>query len=145
MLTAPASTSPTTVGHLLRDWRTRRRMSQLDLATEAGISARHLSFVETGPARPSREMVLHLAEYLDVPLRERNPLLIAAGYAPTYQATDLAAPEMHAVREAVDRLLAGHEPYPGDPRRSALGARRREPRPRSCSSKASRRTSSTRR
>src|SRR6476659_10053340 len=94
-----------TAGTLLREWRQRRRMSQLDLATEAGISARHLSFVETGRARPSREMVLHLAEYLDVPLRERNPLLIAAGYAPTYQATDLAAPEMHAVREAVDRLL----------------------------------------
>src|SRR6476620_10787516 len=98
------------VGTLLRDWRTRRRLSQLDLASEAEISARHLSFVETGRARPSREMVLHLAEYLDVPLRERNPLLIAAGYAPTYSATDFAAPEMASVREAVDRLLAAHEP-----------------------------------
>ena len=95
------------VGQLLRDWRTRRRLSQLDLATEAGISARHLSFVETGRARPSREMVLHLAEHLDVPLRERNPLLIAAGYAPTYHATDLDAPEMQSVRDAVERLLAG--------------------------------------
>ena len=87
-------------------------MSQLELATEAGISARHLSFVETGRARPSREMVLHLAEQLDVPLRDRNPLLIAFGYAPTYQTTDLDAPEMQAVRAAIDKLLDGHEPYP---------------------------------
>ncbi len=99
-------------GQLLRDWRIRRRMSQLDLASEAGISARHLSFVETGRSRPSRAMVLHLAEYLDVPLRERNPLLLAAGYAPTYQATDFDAPEMQAVRDVVGRLLAAHEPYP---------------------------------
>jgi transcriptional regulator with XRE-family HTH domain len=105
------STAPA-VGHMLRDWRLRRRMSQLDLATEAGISARHLSFVETGRSRPSREMVLHLAEQLDVPLRERNSLLIAAGYAPTYHATDLDAPEMLTVREAITRLLDGHEPYP---------------------------------
>src|SRR5690349_1319933 len=107
-----ATAAPVSVGHMLRDWRVRRRMSQLDLATAAGISSRHLSFVETGRARPSREMVLHLAEYLDVPLRERNPLLIAAGYAPSYQATDLDAPEMHSVREALERLLAAHEPYP---------------------------------
>ena len=106
------ATAAPSVGQLLRDWRTRRRMSQLDLANLAAISPRHLSFVETGRARPSREMVLHLAEYLDVPLRERNPLLIAAGYAPTYQATDFAAPEMSSVREAVGRLLAAHEPYP---------------------------------
>jgi transcriptional regulator with XRE-family HTH domain len=97
---------------MLRSWRMRRRMSQLDLATTAGISARHLSFVETGRARPSREMVLHLAQCLEVPLRERNPLLIAAGYAPTYEASDLDAPEMQAVRGAIDRLLDGHEPYP---------------------------------
>jgi transcriptional regulator with XRE-family HTH domain len=107
-----ATAAPVSVGHMLRDWRVRRRMSQLDLATAAGISSRHLSFVETGRARPSREMVLHLAEHLDIPLRERNPLLIAAGYAPSYQATDLAAPEMRAVRAAIDRLLDGHEPYP---------------------------------
>ncbi|HTL86065.1 MAG TPA: helix-turn-helix transcriptional regulator [Acidimicrobiia bacterium] len=107
-----ATAAPVSVGHMLRDWRVRRRMSQLELATAAGISSRHLSFVETGRARPSREMVLHLAEYLDIPLRERNPLLIAAGYAPSYQATDLAAPEMQAVRAAIDRLLDGHEPYP---------------------------------
>jgi transcriptional regulator with XRE-family HTH domain len=100
------------VGHLLRDWRTKRRMSQLDLANEAGISARHLSFVETGRSRPSREMVLHLADRLDVPLRERNALLMAGGFAPTFHATDFAAPEMQAVRDAVDRILAAHEPFP---------------------------------
>src|SRR5215207_3451526 len=100
------------VGELLRGWRRRRRLSQLDLALDAGVSARHVSFVETGRARPSREMVLHLAEHLAVPLRERNPLLIAAGYAPTYQATDFDAPEMESVREALERLLQAHEPYP---------------------------------
>jgi len=100
------------VGQLLREWRTRRRLSQLDLAHAAGISARHLSFVETGRSRPSREMVLLLADQLDVPLRDRNGLLIAAGFAPTFHATDFSAPEMQLVREAVDRLLAAHEPYP---------------------------------
>jgi transcriptional regulator with XRE-family HTH domain len=104
--------SESNVGKLLREWRVRRHLSQLDLATGAGISARHLSFVETGRSRPSREMVLHLADHLEVPLRERNALLIAAGYAPTYHATDYDAPEMRTVREAIDRLLAGHEPYP---------------------------------
>ncbi len=101
-----------TVGALLKEWRTRRRLSQLDLANAAGISARHLSFVETGRSRPSREMVLHLAEHLDVPLRERNALLMAAGFAPTYHATDLDAPEMEPVRIAIQRVLTGHEPYP---------------------------------
>jgi transcriptional regulator with XRE-family HTH domain len=100
------------VGQLLRDWRTRRRLSLLDLSSAAGISSRHLSFVETGRSRPSREMVLHLADQLDVPLRERNALLIAGGFAPTFHATDLSAPEMQHVREATDRLLAAHEPYP---------------------------------
>ena len=100
------------VGHLLRDWRARRRLSQLDLANVAGISARHLSFVETGRSRPSREMVLHLADQLDVPLCERNALLIAGGFAPTFHATDFDAPEMQPVRDAIDRLLAAHEPYP---------------------------------
>jgi len=100
------------VGPLLRDWRTRRRVSQLDLSSAAGISARHLSFVETGRSRPSREMVLHLADQLDVPLRERNALLLAGGFAPTFHATDYSAPEMQHVRDAVDRLLAAHEPYP---------------------------------
>jgi transcriptional regulator with XRE-family HTH domain len=100
------------VGPLLRDWRRRRRLSQLDLALEAGVSARHLSFVETGRARPSAEMVLHLAGQLDVPLRERNALLLAAGYAPAYAERALDAPEMTPVREAIDRVLAGHEPHP---------------------------------
>ena len=100
------------VGQLLRDWRTRRRLSQLDLSSAAGISSRHLSFVETGRSRPSREMVLHLADQLDVPLRDRNALLIAGGFAPTFHATDFHAPEMQPVRDAVDRLLAAHEPYP---------------------------------
>jgi transcriptional regulator with XRE-family HTH domain len=105
------ATAPS-VGTLLRDWRTRRRMSQLDLASDAGVSSRHLSFVETGRSRPSREMVMHLAEHLDVPLRARNTLLIAAGYAPTYHATDLDAPEMQTVRAAIERVLEGHEPFP---------------------------------
>ena len=101
-----------TVGELLRDWRERRHLSQLDLSLQAEISARHLSFVETGRSRPSREMVLHLAEHLDVPLRERNALLVAAGYAPMYRQTAIDAPEMAPVREALDKVLSGHEPYP---------------------------------
>jgi transcriptional regulator with XRE-family HTH domain len=100
------------VGPLLRDWRQRRRLSQLELASQAEVSSRHLSFVETGRAKPSREMVLHLCEQLDVPLRERNALLIAAGFAPVYRRTDLDAPEMASVREAIDQVLEGHEPYP---------------------------------
>jgi transcriptional regulator with XRE-family HTH domain len=112
MTQTPTKAHAPTVGGLLRDWRTRRRLSQLDLATESGVSARHLSFVETGRARPSREMVLHLADHLAVPLRERNALLVAAGYAPTYHATDLDAPEMGAVRDAIHQVLTGHEPYP---------------------------------
>ena len=88
------------MGELLRDWRQRRRLSQLDLASEAGVSSRHLSFVETGRARPSREMVLHLAEQLDVPLRERNELLLAAGFAPVYGRRGLDDPDMSAVRGA---------------------------------------------
>lgn len=87
-------------------------MSQLDLAGRAAVSARHLSFIETGRARPSREMVLHLAEELDVPLRERNPLLLAAGFAPLYAERRIDAPEMAPVRDAIDALLASHEPYP---------------------------------
>ena len=106
---APA---PPPVGELLRGWRQRRRLSQLDLSLEAEVSTRHLSFVETGRSKPSREMVLHLAEHLDVPLRERNPLLIAGGYAPVYQATEFTAPEMEAARDAVEKLLRAHEPYP---------------------------------
>jgi transcriptional regulator with XRE-family HTH domain len=96
----------------LRDWRQRRRMSQLDLALEAGVSARHLSFLETGRSKPSREMVLHLSEQLEVPLRDRNQLLLAAGFAPAYTESPIDAPEMAPVREALDRILKGHEPYP---------------------------------
>ncbi len=100
------------VGQLLRQWRERRRLSQLELALEAGISTRHLSFVETGRSAPSRDMVLHLAEQLDVPLRERNQLLLAAGYAPVYSETALDSAPMTAVRAAVRQVLTGHEPYP---------------------------------
>jgi transcriptional regulator with XRE-family HTH domain len=105
--------SPATgVGGLLREWRSRRRLSQLDLALEAEVSPRHLSFVETGRSRPSRELLLHLAEHLEVPLRERNALLVAAGYAPVYRNTPLDALEMAPLRDALDKILAGHEPYP---------------------------------
>jgi transcriptional regulator with XRE-family HTH domain len=100
------------VGPLLRDWRQRRRMSQMELALEAGVSTRHLSFVETGRSRPSAEMVLHLAERLEVPLRERNELLLAAGFAPQYSARDFDDPALREVRDAVGRVLAAHEPYP---------------------------------
>ena len=100
------------VGNLLRKWRERRRLSQLDLACEAEISTRHLSFLETGRSAPSREMVLRLAEYLDVPLRERNALLIAAGYAPAFPERPLDDPALQSARKAVDLVLAGHEPYP---------------------------------
>jgi transcriptional regulator with XRE-family HTH domain len=102
----------TTVGDLLRDWRQRRRLSQLDLAVEAQVSARHLSFVETGRSQPSRELVIDLAEQLEVPLRERNAMLLAAGYAPVYRETPLDTQEMAPVRQALDRLLGGHEPFP---------------------------------
>ena len=100
------------VGSMLRTWRRRRRLSQLDLASAAEVSTRHLSFVETGRSKPSRELVLHLAERLEVPLRERNTLLLAAGYAPAYHETPIDADEMAPVREALDRIVRGHEPYP---------------------------------
>jgi transcriptional regulator with XRE-family HTH domain len=100
------------VGELLREWRSRRRLTQMDLALEAGVSARHLSFIETGRSRPSSEMVLRLAEHLDVPLRERNALLLAAGYAPAFAQRGLDEPEMGPVRETLERILRGHEPYP---------------------------------
>src|SRR5919112_5156884 len=100
------------VGELLRRWRGRRRLSQLELALESGISARHLSFVENGKSAPSRETILRLAEQLDLPLRERNHLLLAAGYAPVYSEAGLGSPEMASVRGAVRQLLIGHEPYP---------------------------------
>jgi transcriptional regulator with XRE-family HTH domain len=100
------------VGELLRTWRQRRRLSQLDLACDAEISTRHLSFLETGRALPSRGMVLKLSEYLDIPLRERNSLLIAAGYAPVYPQRPLAHPEMQSASQAIDLVLSAHEPYP---------------------------------
>src|SRR5712691_5544265 len=102
-----------TFGTLLKHWRLARRMSQLALALEAEISARHLSFLETGRALPSRDMVLLLASMLDVPLRERNALLLAAGYAPVYQERSLAAPELAPVQRALDFILRRQEPYPG--------------------------------
>jgi transcriptional regulator with XRE-family HTH domain len=105
-------TTQARAGDLLREWRQRRRLSQLDLAIGANVSSRHLSFVETGRAKPSSEMILHLAEYLDVPLRDRNALLLAGGYAPAYPARTLAAPELKAVQAALKRVLRAHEPYP---------------------------------
>jgi transcriptional regulator with XRE-family HTH domain len=111
-MTATTMTTRPPVGTLLRDWRRRRRLSQLDLALEAGVSARHLSFVETGRSKPSAQMVLHLADQLEVPLRDRNGLLLAAGYAPEYRQRALDEPEMGPVREALDLVLRGHEPYP---------------------------------
>src|SRR3954462_6239354 len=106
------STAAKPVGEYLREWRQRRHLSQLDLASDADISARHLSFVETGRALPSRDMVLHLAERLDVPLRERNVLLLSAGYAPVFAQRPLDDPALRHVRHAVDLVLKGHEPYP---------------------------------
>jgi transcriptional regulator with XRE-family HTH domain len=109
---APAATQSANFGVLLRYWRGVRRFSQLDLALDAEISTRHLSCVETGRAQPSREMVLRLAEALRVPLRERNALLLAAGYAPLYRQTDLDAPELDAARHALEILITQLEPNP---------------------------------
>ena len=99
-------------GTLLRQWRQRRRLSQMALSLDSEISTRHLSFVETGRSKPSRETVVRLAETLEVPLRERNALLLAAGYAPVYPRRPLDSEEMAPVREALDRFLSAHEPYP---------------------------------
>ena len=115
--TAPArletpTVSERTVGDLLRSWRERRRFSQLDLSIRAGVSARHLSFVETGRSRPTSKMILRLSEQLDVPLRGRNELLLAGGYAPAYPEHDLAEPRLNAVRATLRQVLAGHDPYP---------------------------------
>ena len=104
--------SRTSLGDLLRDWRKRRHHSQLSLALEAGISQRHLSFVESGRAQASREMVLHLAEHLDVPLRERNRMLNAAGFASMFPEHSLEDPALAAARRAIERVLHAHEPYP---------------------------------
>jgi transcriptional regulator with XRE-family HTH domain len=104
--------APPPIGALLRSWRQRRGLSQLDLACEADISTRHVSFLETGRSQPSRGMLIHLAERLDVPLRERNALLVAAGFAPVYSEHGLDSPAMQAARRAVDLVLTGHEPFP---------------------------------
>src|SRR6202000_3494719 len=100
------------VGQLLREWRERRRISQLDLSIQADISARHLSFVETGRSRPPPGSILRLSEHLDVPLRERNALLLAGGYAPAYPEHSLDEPELARLRVALRQILTGHEPYP---------------------------------
>ncbi len=107
-----ATATGTAFGSLLRDWRQRRRLTQLDLGLAAEVSARHLSFLETGRSRPSREMVLHLAEELDVPLRGRNELMTAAGYAPAYTQHGIDDDEMSDVRSSLHRILHGHAPYP---------------------------------
>ncbi|ANB09557.1 XRE family transcriptional regulator [Streptomyces ambofaciens] len=111
-LTSTAAPTAQGVGPLLRAWRERRRVSQLELALRADSSARHISFVETGRSRPSEEMVLRLAEHLEVPVRERNALLLAAGYAPHYPETPLDDPALDALREGMERLIRGYEPYP---------------------------------
>lgn len=103
---------PAPVGDLLREWRSRRHLSQLDLACGAGVSTRHLSYVETGRSRPSPELVLSLAEHLQVPLRERNALLLAAGYAPRYRESGLDTAAMAPVRDSIQRMLDAHHPYP---------------------------------
>jgi transcriptional regulator with XRE-family HTH domain len=100
-------------GPLVREWRLRRRRSQLDLAVEVGMSTRHLSYVETGRARPSPELLLTIADHLEVPLRERNALLLAAGYAPRYPQRSLDDPALASVRASVQRLLDAHDPFPG--------------------------------
>jgi len=100
------------VGDFLREWRQRRRLSQMDLALEAEISTRHLSFLETGRSQPSREMVLLLSEKLDMPLRERNIMLVSAGFAPVYSERSLDDPALAGMRQAVDLVLRGHDPYP---------------------------------
>ncbi|MBF9195449.1 helix-turn-helix transcriptional regulator [Microvirga sp. BT290] len=107
----PVNSTPH-LGDYLREWRQRRRMSQMDLALEAEISTRHLSFLETGRSQPSREMVLLLAEKLDMPLRERNIMLVSAGYAPVYSERSLDDPALASMRQAVDLVLKGHDPYP---------------------------------
>jgi transcriptional regulator with XRE-family HTH domain len=99
-------------GPMLRTWRRRRGASQLALALQSGVSQRHVSFLESGRARPSREMVVQLATALDVPLRQRNAMLLAAGYAPVYRESNLAAPELKPVRQAIERMLKQQEPYP---------------------------------
>jgi transcriptional regulator with XRE-family HTH domain len=112
LATSSARPRPVHVGEHLREWRQRRHLSQLDLAGDAEVSARHLSFVETGRAAPSRDMVLRLAERLEVPLRERNVLLVAAGFAPAFPQRALDDPALKSARQAIDLVLKAHEPNP---------------------------------
>ncbi|HKU17448.1 MAG TPA: helix-turn-helix transcriptional regulator [Steroidobacteraceae bacterium] len=109
---AAAAATPTHVGTLLREWRTARRLSQLDLALDANVSPRHLSCVETGKSQPSRDMIARLADALEMPLRERNAILVAGGFAPQYRETELTTPEMAPVRRAIEFILQHQEPYP---------------------------------
>jgi transcriptional regulator with XRE-family HTH domain len=108
---ATVSSQPS-IGPLLREWRERRRLTQLELALDAGISTRHLSFVETGRSKPGREMLLRILEQLEIPFREQNRLLLASGHAPAFPARSLEDPELLPVRAALDQILTGHEPYP---------------------------------
>lgn len=108
---ATVSSQPS-IGPLLREWRERRRLTQLELALDAEISTRHLSFVETGRSRPGREMLLRVLKQLEIPFREQNRLLLASGHAPAFPERSLEDPELLPVREALDQILAGHEPYP---------------------------------
>lgn len=112
MMKQQTTERPAKVGDLIKEWRTRRRLSQLDLALEAGVSQRHLSFVESGRSAPSREMVEILSEHLDLPLRERNVLLLSAGFAPAFAERKLSDPSMSAARSAVEVVLKAHEPNP---------------------------------
>jgi len=114
-----STVGPVPFGTLLRQWRTHRRLSQLELSSETTISTRHLSFVETGRSQPSRQMVLRIAEHLDIPLRERNRMLLAAGLAPHYPENNLAAPELAPARTAVREVLDAHQPYPALAARTA--------------------------
>jgi transcriptional regulator with XRE-family HTH domain len=109
---SPMITANRPVGSLLREWRQRRRLSQLDLALEADISTRHISFIETGRSQPSRDMLLRLAKELEIPPREQNALLVAAGFAPRYMQRSLDDAALASARAAIDLVLAGHEPYP---------------------------------
>jgi transcriptional regulator with XRE-family HTH domain len=111
-LSTPDDEDGPAVGRLLRGWRERRRLSQLELSLQAEVSTRHLSFIETGRSKPTSEMIMRLTEHLDVPLRERNALLLAGGYAPAYPEHDLGAPALSSVMDALRALLDGHEPYP---------------------------------
>jgi transcriptional regulator with XRE-family HTH domain len=111
-VTTAAQVQSPPFGSLMRDWRQRRRLSQLDLAIEADVSARHVSFIETGRSTPSRAMVLRLASVLNVPLREQNQMLLAAGLAPVYGERSLDDPDMAAVREGVERVLNAYNPFP---------------------------------